>query len=128
MSESRQASKKRNRTNENFAKSMRSIVRRLDRIHRQYGAEIYVCAKYRKYFEYASHPSLPATRREIVGRLAPSKTRWLISTKDESYPLAVKKTPADFGAGESDRSGTTSRGTDHCGFRTGIPAEEAARQ
>lgn len=62
--------RKRDRTNENFSKNIRSLMRRMDEIGRKYHVDIYFCTKYRKYFEYSSNPSFRPRPEDIVRQLS----------------------------------------------------------
>ncbi|KAK3934351.1 hypothetical protein QBC46DRAFT_400062 [Diplogelasinospora grovesii] len=46
--------RKRDRANENFSKSVQSLMKRMDQIRRKYHADVYFCTKYKKYFKYSS--------------------------------------------------------------------------
>lgn len=59
--------RKRNRKKENFAKSMRSLMKRLEAINHKYNADIYFCAKYSRWFEFTTGANLPPRADEIVG-------------------------------------------------------------
>ncbi|KAJ9130683.1 hypothetical protein NKR23_g12091 [Pleurostoma richardsiae] len=72
--------RKRSRTRENVQKSLRRMMKRIDRMKKTYGVEFYFCAKYYKFYEYMSSPYFRPTAREI----------------NENYPPSVKSTPSSF--------------------------------
>lgn len=61
--------KKRDRTNDNFARAMRGLMKRSDRISRQFGADMYVLLrrKYRHYeYNSSQDPSFPTPAPVLV--------------------------------------------------------------
>ncbi|KAH7363527.1 hypothetical protein B0T11DRAFT_353827 [Plectosphaerella cucumerina] len=63
----RRIRQKRDRRKENFAKTMRGLMRRLAVINDKYGADIYFCAKYTRWFEFSTNASLPPSADQISG-------------------------------------------------------------
>jgi len=65
-------SKKRDRTNENFQRAVKNVMRRCDEINRRYQADVYTLF-YRNHrlYEYTStdQPSWPKPTEEIVSRI-----------------------------------------------------------
>ncbi|KAH8653616.1 hypothetical protein BX600DRAFT_471249 [Xylariales sp. PMI_506] len=74
----------RDRSRENCSKSIRNIMKRLDRLKKKYPMEIYFCAKFGRFHEYKSSPLFRPSASEVA----------------QSYPLPVQKTPEDFVAKE----------------------------
>ncbi|KAM9875997.1 hypothetical protein VDGL01_09900 [Verticillium dahliae] len=72
----RRTERKRDRKKENFAKSMRSLMKRLLVINEKYDADIYFCAKYSRWFEFSTDASLPPTSEQI----------------GNAYPLTFRRT------------------------------------
>ncbi|KAK1658509.1 hypothetical protein BDP55DRAFT_682309 [Colletotrichum godetiae] len=75
--------KKRDRTNENFAKAAKNLLSRCDQIRQRYGADVYIqVRRMHKYYEYTSsnEPSWPKTKAEM----------------ERTYPVPVMRTPPDF--------------------------------
>ena len=75
---------KRDRTRENVQKSLRRIMRRLDRIRKAHDVDFYFCAKYRKFYVYTSSPHFRPSAKEIVGSSPPSTDQVLTTTQDEN--------------------------------------------
>ncbi|KAM9873392.1 hypothetical protein VDGL01_12535 [Verticillium dahliae] len=76
----RMPTRRRDRKKENFAKSMRNVMKRLAMIHEKYGAEIYLCAKNSRWFEFSTGTNLPPSAEEV----------------ENAYPLTVKRSPSCF--------------------------------
>ncbi|KAB5526452.1 hypothetical protein GE09DRAFT_1151510 [Coniochaeta sp. 2T2.1] len=74
---------KRDRTNENFLRAAKRIMRRGDEMHRRYGAEVYIVMRRKgRYYDYCSTQdhSFPPSCAEI----------------NKTYPLPIRRTPAHF--------------------------------
>ena len=91
-----ESGQKRDRTKENVQRSLRRIMRRLDRIRKAHGVDFYFCARYRKFYEYMSSPHFRPSAREIVGSSPPSTAQILTIAQDENYPLSERKTLGSF--------------------------------
>lgn len=70
----------RDRTNESVSRSLQSVMRRLDHLNHKYGIDVYLCAKYKRYFEYTTTPSFRPTALDIKNSYRP-----------------VRRHPSDFG-------------------------------
>ncbi|KAE9577836.1 hypothetical protein CGMCC3_g6236 [Colletotrichum fructicola] len=83
MDPSQCASRKRDRTNENFAKATKNLMWRCEKIRQCYGADVYIQVhRKHKHFEYSTsdEPSWPKSKPELA----------------RTYPIPVTKRPRDF--------------------------------
>ena len=71
-------------------------MKRLDKIGGKYGAKIYFCSRTHKFYEYQSSPAFRPEAKDIVGSLTALNSVMLINLQDTSYPLPMRKRPADF--------------------------------
>ncbi|KAF4922070.1 hypothetical protein CGCF245_v015442 [Colletotrichum fructicola] len=88
MAPSQSASKKRDRTNENFAKATKNLMWRCEKIRQCYGADVYIqIHRKHKHYEYSTsdEPSWPKSKAELA----------------RTYPIPVTRRPRDFDPGKA---------------------------
>ncbi|KAM7184567.1 hypothetical protein V8F33_012903 [Rhypophila sp. PSN 637] len=99
MDKSSESPKKRDRTNENFARARNNTFQRCDKISRQYGADIYILVRRRQYHdEYSSldAPSWPPSKLELVRPERTFEDRIPNTRKEQVYPVPRITTTANF--------------------------------
>ncbi|KAH0420029.1 hypothetical protein CcaCcLH18_07340 [Colletotrichum camelliae] len=72
MAPSQCASKKRDRTNENFVKATKNLMWRCEKIRQRYGADVYIqIHRKHKHYEYSTsdEPSWPKSKAELFNKL-----------------------------------------------------------